>query len=410
MKSVIRELSDVEIYNIRETANQMEEKQRRQYLYRKAKELGRGGNAYISKQFHISTATLHKSRDEIADGDVWKKGNRNRTPGAGRKSIESKYPYIREMILAIVDPKTYGIPTKTLKWTTLSLRTISDKLQKYDIHVSHSLVQRILEEEGYSRQKNKKAEQVGTPDPDRNEQFLHIETKATEFLLAGDPVISVDTKKKENIGNFSNNGTEYRPKKSPRRTLDHDFPIAELGKVAPYGIYCLNENTGFVNLGTDHDTSEFAMRSIYLWWLSIGKVTFPHAQRIMITCDCGGSNRAKGQLWKEQLFEFSRLTGLEVTVCHFPTGCSKWNKVEHRLFAYIAKCWQGQPLIDIETCVNLISNTTTSKGLSVKCVVDYNSYELNKRIFSKKDFKKLPIFPDTRLGKWNYTIDARKMT
>ncbi len=234
---------------------------------------------------------------------------------------------------------------------------------------------------------------MGGPDPDRDRQFRFIDGLSAEFLAAGDPVISIDAKKKENIGNFSNIGTEYRKKKEPRRTLDHAFPIDGLGKVAPYGIYCLNDNTGFVNLGTDHDTSEFAMMSIYIWWERIGKYTFPETKRILITCDCGGSNRARGQMWKEQLLQFSKMTGLKVYVSHFPTGCSKWNKIEHRLFAYISKNWQGQPLVDIETCVSLIGSTTTTSGLKVVCVIDDNKYELNKKLFSKREFEKLPIFP-----------------
>lgn len=202
-----------------------------------------------------------------------------------------------------------------IKWTTMSLRKIVDVLhEKFNIDVCHSVVQNILREEGYSRQKNRKAEQIGEPDPDRDAQFRFIDQLAADFLESGDPVVSVDTKKKENIGNFSNSGTEYRPKGSPRRTLDHDFPIEELGKVVPYGIYCLNDNTGFVNLGTDHDTSEFAMYSIYLWWTCIGVNTFPNAKRLLITCDCGGSNRSRGQQWKEQLAKLSQLTGLEIKV------------------------------------------------------------------------------------------------
>lgn len=191
----------------------------------------------------------------------------------------------------------------------------------------------------------------------------------------------------KNIGNFSNNGTECRPKGTPRRTLDHDFPVKELWKVAPYGIYCLNDNTGFANLGTDHDTSEFAMFSIYLWWIYIGINTFPDARRILTTCDCGGSNRPRGQQWKEHLLKFSQLTGLEIYVSHFPTGCSKWNKVEHRLFSYISKSWQGQPLVDIETCVELISNTTTSTGLKVACKIDWHKYEFNKNYLLRRSLK-----------------------
>lgn len=403
-----RELSALEIENIKKTAKQMTEKQRRQFLYRKAAELGCGGMGYIAKTFHVSNATLTRAKKELLSGDEWTKGDRSRAAGAGRKRAEEKYPDLREAILKTVDPSTYGTPAQVMKWTTMSLRKIANVLhEKYQIDVCHSVVQEVLREEGYSRQKNKKAEQVGEADPDRDEQFRWIDSLAAEFLASGDPVISVDTKKKENIGNFSNHGTEYRPKGTPRRTLDHDFPIQELGKVAPYGIYCLNDNTGFVNLGTDHDTSEFAMFSIYLWWIYIGRNTFPDAKRILITCDCGGSNRSRGQQWKGQLLKLSQLTGLEIYVSHFPTGCSKWNKVEHRLFSYISKSWQGQPLTDIETCVELISNTTTSTGLKVVCKIDWHTYELNKKLFTKKEFEVLPIRSNGKLAKWNYIIDAK---
>lgn len=405
-----RELSPLEIENIKNTIKQMTEKQRRQFLYRKAAELGCGGMGYISRTFHVSNATLTKAKKELSSGDEWAKGERSRSEGAGRKKAGEKHPGLREAILKTVAPSTYGIPTQVIKWTTMSLGKIAGILhERFGMDVCHSVVRDILQEEGYSRQKNKKAEQVGEADPDRDEQFRFIDRLAAEFLESGDPVISVDTKKKENIGNFSNNGTEYRKKGSPRRTLDHDFPVKELGKVAPYGIYCLNDNTGFVNLGTDHDTSEFAMFSIYLWWIYIGINTFPNAGRILITCDCGGSNRSRGQQWKEQLLKLSQLTGLEIYVSHFPTGCSKWNKVEHRLFSYISKNWQGQPLVNIETCVNLISNTTTTAGLKVACKVDRHKYELNKKIFAKKEFEVLPIKPNGKLGKWNYIIDAKSL-
>ena len=403
----MRRLSKTELEYIEATAMQMEEKQRRQYLYRLAESLGRGGITYIARKLHISTTTLMKAKRELANNDEWKKGDRNRSKGAGRKKITDKISNISELVLKIIESSTYGTPSKILKWTTLSLRKIAEILyEEYKIRVSHTVIGKILKELGYSRQKNKKAEQVGTPDPDRDEQFQFIDKIAEEFIENNEPVISVDTKKKENIGNFSNNGTEWRKKGDPRCTLDHDFPIDELGKVSPYGIYCLNNNTGFVNLGTSHDTPEFAMNSIFLWWVYVGKETFPDAKRILITCDCGGSNRAKGQMWKEQMFMFSLLTGIVVYISHFPTGCSKWNKIEHRMFAYISKSWQGQPLIDIETTINLIGSTTTTTGLKIKCMLDEHEYELNKKLLSKKEFENLPIRANGNLGKWNYIIDG----
>ena len=233
---------------------------------------------------------------------------------------------------------------------------------------------------GYSRQQNQKMCQIGDQHPDRDAQFRYINETAEQFLEAGNPVISIDTKKKENIGNFKNNGSEYRPKGEPRRVLDHDFPLPELGKVAPYGVYVLNNNTGFINLGISHDTPEFAGESVRAWWNTIGKNTFPNAKRIYVTCDNGGSNGSRIWLFKYYLQEISNETGLEIHVSHFPPGTSKWNKIEHRLFCYISKNWQGQPLIDIETVVNLISSTKTKTGLEVVCRVDANTYETGLKI------------------------------
>ena len=227
---------------------------------------------------------------------------------------------------------------------------------------------------GYSKQANQKMLQVGEPHPDRNAQFEHINKTAKAYLDKGDPVISVDTKKKENIGNFKNNGQEYRQNKDPRKVLDHDFPLEELGKISPYGVYNLNNNTGFVNVGTSHDTSEFAVESISRWWESVGKHTYSGCGRIYINCDCGGSNNYKWRMWKYQLQQFADRTGLEIEVSHYPPGTSKWNKIEHRLFCYISKNWQGKPLVDIQTAIDLISSTRTTKGLKVICVRDDTEY------------------------------------
>ena len=245
--------------------------------------------------------------------------------------------------------------------------------------------------------------QLGSQHPDRDAQFCFINDTAEEFLNNEEPVISVDTKKKENIGNFKNNGSEYRPQKDPRQVLDHDFPLPELGKVAPYGIYVVNNNTGFINLGISHDTPEFAGESVYQWWQCVGKNTFPNAKRLYITCDGGGSNGSRVWLWKYYLQELSNLTGLEIHVSHFPPGTSKWNKVEHRLFCYISKNWQGQPLIDIETTISLIGSTTTEKGLTVKCRLDENHYETGKKI-TEEQKDQLNIIFNGPNEKWNYII------
>ena len=381
----------------------LDEKQRRIFLATEALSYGYGGISKVSGISGISIPTIRRGIKEIQSGQAIENG-RVRKAGGGRKSVEDIYPEILEKIKEIVDGNTYGSPEKVLSWTTLSLHDIQRLLyEKYTIKVSYRTVSDLLEKLGYSKQANQKMLQVGTPNPNRNEQFEYINNKVKQFTEAGDPVISVDTKKKENIGKFKNNGQEYRKKKDPRKVLDHDFPIAELGKVSPYGIYVINSNTGFVNLGTSHDTAEFAVESISRWWETIGKNTFPKSKRLMITCDCGGSNGYRLHLWKYQLAQFAQRTGLTIHVSHFPPGTSKWNKVEHRLFCYITKNWQGQPLVDIQTAVNLIGSTTTSAGLKVICKADYNDYPLSKKV-SDEDYHSIPIDNINPFGNWNYII------
>ncbi len=381
----------------------LDEKQRRIFLASEAMSYGYGGITKVSGISGVSIPTIRRGIKEIQQGQAIENG-RVRKAGGGRKRVEDIYPEILEKIKEIVDGNTYGSPEKVLSWTTLSLHDIQRLLlDKYTIKVSYRTVSDLLEELGYSKQANQKMLQVGTPNPNRNEQFEYINNKVKEFTDAGDPVISVDTKKKENIGKFKNNGQEYRKKKDPRKVLDHDFPIAELGKVSPYGIYVINSNTGFVNLGTSHDTAEFAVESISRWWETIGKNTFPKSKRLMITCDCGGSNGYRLHLWKFQLAQFAQRTGLSIHVSHFPPGTSKWNKVEHRLFCYITKNWQGQPLVDVQSAVNLIGSTTTSAGLKVICKADYNDYPLSKKV-SDEDYHSIPIDKINPFGYWNYII------
>ena len=361
----------------------LNEKQRRIFLASEAMSYGYGGISKVSRISGVSIPTIRQGIKEIQAGQAIENG-RVRKAGGGRKRVEDIYPEIMEKIKEIVDGNTYGSPEKVLSWTTLSLHDIQGLLfDKYRIKVSYRTIGNLLEKLGYSKQTNQKMLQVGTPNPNRNEQFEYINNKVKQFIDAGDPVISVDTKKKENIGKFKNNGQEYRRKKDPRKVLDHDFPIPELGKVSPYGIYVINSNTGFVNLGTSHDTAEFAVESISRWWETIGKNTFPKSKRLMITCDCGGSNGCRLHLWKFQLAQFAQRTGLSIHISHFPPGTSKWNKVEHRLFCYITKNWQGQPLVDVQTAVNLIGSTTTSAGLKVICKADYNDYPLSKRFLMR---------------------------
>ena len=395
----------------------LDEKQQRHLSGVIASSLGYGGVSFVKTVSGKARNTilsgiddLKSSRDqEFQDHDDGSdetditNNSRIRRPGGGRKPIETKYPDLEERIEEIICDDTYGNPEKPLRYTSKSLRNIASALAERGINVCHTLVAQTLSKMGYSKQQNQKMKQLGVQHPDRDAQFQFINDTASEFLNSGDPVISVDTKKKENIGNFKNNGSEYRPKGSPRQVLYHDFPLPELGKVAPYGVYVLNNNTGFINLGTSHDTPEFAGESVYQWWLHIGKGTFPGAKRIYITCDSGGSNGSRVWLWKYYLQELSNKTGLEIHVSHFPPGTSKWNKIEHRLFCYISKNWQGQPLIDIETTINLIGSTTTEKGLTVACRLDEKTYETGIKI-TEEQKDSLNIVFNGPNEKWNYII------
>jgi transposase len=385
----------------------LNEKQLRIFLANEAKEYGWGGVSEVSRISGVSRTTITTGLKEIEAGkdiDV----SRIRKSGGGRKSIKNNIPNVKEKIQEIVDGSTYGTPEKVLSWTTMSLRKIQAVLaKKYKINVSFKTVGTILEDMEYSKQANQKMLQVGKPHPDRNAQFEFIEQCAKKFIDKGNPVISVDTKKKENIGNFKNNGQEYRKSKNPRYVLDHDFPIKELGKIAPYGVYNLNHNIGFVNVGTSHDTAEFAVESISRWWETVGKKTFPKAKKLLITCDGGGSNGNKVRLWKYQLAEFAKRVDLNIYVSHFPPGTSKYNKIEHKLFCFISKNWQGQPLVDIQTAVNLIGSTTTATGLKVICKTDNTEYELSKKV-TDEQFDSIPIKKIAPFESWNYVIKPRK--
>jgi len=366
--------------------------------------MGHGGQKAVASVFGLAINTVRSGRAEF-EGEKETDGiaGRIRRAGAGRKSVEDSQPKLKEALEAILENNSYGDPERVLMWTTLSLRGIQESLEKQGFNVSHVTVSRLLDEMGYSKQLNQKLLQVGTPHPDRDAQFQFINCQAKEFLDSGDPVISVDCKKKELIGNFKNNGSEYRRKGDPRAVADHDFVMKELGKVAPYGIYVINNNTGFVNLTQCSDTSEFAVESIRAWWKLIGKINFPQSKRILICCDGGGSNGCRVRLWKAELARLAMETGLEISVSHFPPGTSKWNKVEHRLFCYTSKSWAGKPLINLETVVKLISNTTTKTGLKVDCRIDEQSYQTGIKV-SDEEMENIDLTPLGEFGQWNYKI------
>ena len=383
----------------------LNEKQLRQYLGSEAEALGRGGIAIISKVSGKARNTIVAGMKENRSGQD--NTGRIRKAGGGRKPINVKYPGISKEIESIVTDTTFGNPENPLTYTTKSTRKIKQILNEKNYEVGYDVVAKILKELGYSLQLNQKMLQVGEEHPDRDKQFQFINSKAKRFLKAGFPVISIDAKKKENIGNFINNGRTYRKKKEPIKVLDHDFPIEELGKVTPYGIYDIGKNEGFVNLGVSSDTSEFAVESISRWWLTLGKNTYPETTKLYINCDGGGSNGCKTKLFKFQLQQFANQSGLKVHVSHFPPGTSKWNKIEHRMFCYITSNWKGQPLISIETVIQLIGSTTTTTGLKIICIKDDTVYKIGIKV-SDKDFASIKIKNVSAMPAWNYIISPNK--
>jgi len=379
----------------------LNEMQKRLFLASEAIAYGRGGIAEVIRISKASRNTIKKGIAELKSGITYT--GKIRSEGGGRKSIEVTHPSIEDEIRRLIDGSTYGNPERVLSYTTESLRKIENELNNRGVKIGRTTIAKTLDSMGYSKQSNQKMLQVGEPHPNRNAQFEHINKTAAEYIKTGVPVISVDTKKKENIGDFKNNGQEYRHKKDPRKVLDHDFPIEELGKISPYGVYNLNNNTGFVNVGTSHDTSEFAVESISRWWESVGKHTFTNSNKIYITCDSGGSNGCRVRMWKYQLQQFANRTELEIEVSHFPRGTSKWNKVEHRLFCYISKNWQGKPLVDVQTAIDLIGSTKTTNGLEVICIRDDTDYELAQKV-SDEDFEAINIDKIKPFETWNYKI------
>jgi len=382
----------------------LNEKALRRYLALEAKGIGHGGISEISKLTGVSRTTITLGCKETEQTEEIKDRSRIRNKGGGRKKIVDRQANIREELEKLLESDTFGNPENPLRWTTKSLRNLSDELKRKGFNVGYVTVGKILESMEYSLQVNKKCLQIGESHIDRNAQFEFINSKVKEFINENQPVISVDTKKKENIGNFKNNGAEYCPKRSPNEVLDHDFPIKELGKVSPYGIYDIDKNTGYVNLGISSDTAEFAVQSIQNWWEQMGKVVYPHATKLYITCDSGGSNGSRTRLWKTKLQEFALKSGLDLHVSHFPPGTSKWNKIEHKMFCFISKNWRGKPLISTEVVVNLIASTTTDKGLKIMCELDNNHYEKGIKI-SDAELQSINIIEADFHGDWNYNIN-----
>ena len=387
----------------------LDERSQRIMLGAYANCLGHGGISALSRETGVSRTTITAGQKEASEilmspeKYAVTRDTRVRAIGAGRKTVVENNPTIKDELNQLLDGNTIGNPENPLCWTTKSLRNLQDALAEKGIKVSHPTIGTLLEEMGFSLQQNKKYVESGEAGPDRDAQFRFINEKAKKFMNLGFPVISVDTKKKELIGNYKNNGSEYRHKKSPIKVNDHDFPDKEKGKASPYGIYDIGRNEGFVNVGLSADTGAFAVNSIRSWWLGMGNERYPEAAKLMITADGGGSNGRRNKLWKACLQEFSNETGLEIHVSHFPPGTSKWNKIEHRLFSQISKNWRGRPLETLEIIVSLIGSTTTKNGLSVQCVVDHNEYPRGLKI-DDAEMAALNLTADEWHGEWNYVI------
>ncbi len=381
----------------------LDERQRRLVLGIEAVELGRGGIKAVAAATGVHPDTIARGVREV-NGEP-EPVARVRAPGGGRKSLSVTDPDLLVQLTALVDPATRGDPMSPLVWTTKSTRNLAAALTGAGHPVSDRTVARMLRSMGYSLQGNAKVIE-GTQHADRDAQFTYLADQVGEHLSAGQPVVSVDTKKKELVGNFKNGGNEYQPAGTPERVSVHDFMDKDLGRAIPYGIYDITANTGWVSVGTDHDTSAFAVATLATWWEHIGSVRYPGADRLLICADSGGSNGNRIRAWKIELAKLADQTGLAITVCHLPPGTSKWNKIEHRLFSQITRNWAGRPLRTHQTIVDLISATTTSTGLRVHCVLDTGQYPTGLR-YTKTDVEALPLTRHDFHGEWNYTIQPR---
>lgn len=384
----------------------LDERARRCWAAAEAKEIGWGGISLVSQATKMHRDTITKGMKELDVGTTCV-STRLRREGAGRKSNIDKDPTLKAELERLVEPVTRGDPESPLKYISKSLRMLSQELQTSGHQASHELVAKLLRKDGYSLQANKKTRE-GINHPDRNAQFEFINQDVKTQQQRSEPVISVDAKKKELVGDFKNSGREWRPKGMPKEVRVHDFVIPELGKVVPYGVYDIDHNRGWINLGIDSNTAEFAVESIRRWWNTIGKSAYSHATTLTINADSGGSNSSRARLWKYELQRFANETGLIIRIRHFPPGTSKWNKIEHRLFSFISQNWRGQPLISHAIIINLISATTTKKGLKVDCVLDTNKYQTGRKI-SNSDYYQINIKNDTFHGEWNYTISPTKI-
>ncbi|MCZ7662705.1 MAG: ISAzo13 family transposase [Thermoleophilia bacterium] len=379
----------------------LDERSRRLVAAAEALAAGRGGNTLVARVTGVSRRAITAGSRELAHPDLAPRG-RIRREGGGRKRTVDTDPTLRDDLERLVEPETRGDPESPLRWTLKSVRRLADELTRMGHQTSHRMVAELLHDMGYSLQGNRKTRE-GSSHPDRDAQFRHLNEKVKEYQARNDPVISVDTKKKELVGDFKNGGRELRPKGDPEAVRVHDFMVPELGKANPYGIYDLAGNLGWVSVGTDHDTAAFAVQSISRWWHSMGKERYPDAHRLLITADCGGSNGYRLRLWKVELQKLANETGLTIGVSHLPPGTSKWNRIEHRLFSFITQNWRGKPLISHEVIVNLIAATVTRSGLRVRCELDQNTYEKGIKV-PDEELAAVNLKRDAFHGEWNYAI------
>jgi transposase len=378
------------------------EKSRRLWSAAEALAVGEGGVAAVSRCTGIAVNTIKRGITELADPEELKNSSgRTRAPGGGRKRSVDTHPEIRSALEALVEPTTRGDPESPLRWTCKSLRVLADELKNQGLKVSHRMVGELLREMGYSLQSNRKTTE-GKQHPDRNEQFEFINLLVEENLESGNPVISVDAKKKELVGNFKNAGQQWRPKATPEAVNVYDFPSQAEGRATPDGVYDIGKNEGWVNVGVDKDTAVFAVESIRRWWQEMGRTNYPEATQLMITADGGGSNGSRLRLWKTQLQDFCNEIQIPIVVSHFPPGTSKWNKIEHRLFSFISMNWKGKPLTSFETILNLISSTTTKTGLKVRAQIDLNKYPRGIKV-SDAQLRMIDLSRNEFHGDWNYT-------
>lgn len=379
------------------------ERSRRVWAAAEAAVIGRNGTTIVAEATGLSRTTVIKARQEVAGASP--PPERQRRPGGGRKPLPEVDPTLLQDLDRLIDPVTRGDPQSPLRWTCKSTYHLAEALQRQGHAISQATVYRLLDSLGYSLQSNRKTEE-GADHPDRDAQFQFIYRQVQRFQRRGQPVISVDTKKKENVGNFAQGGREWEPQGRPRKVQAHDFRAKGEAKVNPYGVYDATEDRGWVKVGISHDTAQFAVASIRGWWRKLGRERYPAAAQLLITADAGGSNGYRTRLWKVELQTLADESGLTIRVCHFPPGTSKWNKVEHRLFSFISKNWRGRPLDSLATVVNLISRTKTQTGLSVEASLDYASYKKGIKV-SDEEMERLNLKRDTFHGEWNYSLLPR---